>query len=227
MGRTERLFSLVGLLRKAKRLQFDEMREHMKVSPATLKRDLKYLRETLGTPVHYDAFDRTYRVNDPSSQPHHEIPSVWFSEADLYSLVLAQQILKEIDPHEQLAPNLKPVVDRIETLLARSGRANELVNRITFLLPGKHAVDATGFTCVTTALARRQQIQIRYFTRSRRALTTRIVSPQRLVFLQDWYLDAWCHQSQTLRRFTLHEMESAVCMDEAALEVSPQDLDDI
>lgn len=226
MARTERLFSLVGLLRKAKRLQFDEMRERLKVSPATLKRDLKYLRETLGTPVHYDAFDRTYRVND-SAGSHHEIPSAWFSEADLHSLLLAQQLLQEIDPHEQLAPNLKPLVHRIETLLARSGRANALVSRIKFRLPGRHAVDATGFASVTTALARRHQLSIRYFTRSRRALTSRVVSPQRLVFLGEWYLDAWCHQAQTIRRFTLHEMESAVCLDEAALEVSPQDLDDV
>lgn len=227
MGRTERLFSLVGLLRKAKRLRFDEMRERMNVSPATLKRDLKYLRETLGTPVHYDAFDHTYRVNDPGSASHQEVPSVWFSEADLHSLLLAQQLLQEIDPHEQLAPNLKPVVHRIETLLARSDRANASVNRVIFRLPGRHAVDATGFASVTTALARRHQLSIRYFTRSRRALTSRVVSPQRLVFLGEWYLDAWCHQAQTVRRFTLHEMESAVCLDEAALEVSPKDLDDV
>ena len=227
MGRTERLFSLVSLLRKAKRLQFDEMRERMKVSPATLKRDLKYLRETLGTPVHYDAFDRTYRVNDPSSQSHHEMPSVWFSEAELYALLLAQQILKEIDPQERLAPNLKAAVHRIEMLLASSGRANELINRITFLLPGKHAVEATGFSSVTAALARRHQLRIRYFTRSRRALTSLVVSPQRLVFLREWHLDAWCHQTQAMRRFALSEMESAACMDEAALDVSLQDLNDV
>jgi predicted DNA-binding transcriptional regulator YafY len=227
MGRTERLFRLVGLLRKAKRMQFNEMRERMNVSPATLKRDLKYLRETLGTPVHYDAFDRTYRVSDPSNQPHHEIPSVWFSEAELYSLHLAQQLLKEIDPQEQLAPNLKSVVLRIEALLAPSGRANALVSRIKFRLPGKHSVDATGFTAVTTALVRRIRLSIRYFTSSRPALTSSVVSPQRLVFLQEWHLDAWCHNAQAMRRFNLHELESAVCMDEAALEVSPQDLDDV
>ncbi len=226
MGRTERLFSLVGLLRKSKRMQFDEMRERLQVSPATLKRDLKYLRETLGTPVHYDAFDRTYRVSDPSSQAHHEIPSVWFSEAELYSLHLAQQLLKEIDPQEQLAPNLKSVVHRIETLLAPSGRANALVSRIKFHLPGKHDVDGAGFSAVTTALARRHQLSIRYFTSSRPALVSCVVSPQRLIFLQEWHLDAWCHDVQAMRRFKLHELESAVCMDEAALEVSLKDLDD-
>lgn len=226
MGRTERIFRLVGLLRKAKRLQFSEMRERMNVSPATLKRDLKYLRETLGTPVHYDAFDRTYRVSDPSSRPHHEIPSVWFSEAELYSLHLAQQLLKEIDPQERLAPNLKSVVHRIETLLAPSGSANALVSRIKFRLPGKHPLDATGFASVTSALARRNQLSIRYLTPSRPASS--VVSPQRLVFLQEWwYLDAWCHDAQAMRRFKLHELESAVCLDEAALDVSPQDLDEV
>ncbi len=227
MGRTERLFSLVGLLRKSKRMQFDELRERLQVSPATLKRDLKYLRETLGTPVHYDAFDRTYRVSDPSSQPYYEVPSVWFSEAELDSLLLAQQLLKEVDPEDWLAPNLKQVVRRIEALLSYSGRTNELVKRVQFRLPGKLVLDATAFAAVTDALARRHRLSIRHFAGSRRSLTSRVVSPQRLVFLQEWHLDAWCHEAQAMQRFTLHEMESAACMDEAALEVSTQDLDDI
>lgn len=64
MGRTERLFRLANLLRDRKRLRFDELLERMDVSPATLKRDLKYLREQLGTPVEYDAFERSYHVTE-------------------------------------------------------------------------------------------------------------------------------------------------------------------
>ena len=116
------------------------------------------------------------------------------------------------------------MVDRIKALLAGSGRANELVDRIAFLLPGKHFVDATGFTSVTTALARRKKLQIRYFNgpgETPGAAETQRASSR---CAENWYLDAWCPQAQTLRRFTLHEMESAVCMDEASLEVSLQDL---
>ena len=51
MGRTERLLKLANLLRGRRKLRFDQLLERLDVSRATLKRDLKYLREQLGTPI--------------------------------------------------------------------------------------------------------------------------------------------------------------------------------
>jgi predicted DNA-binding transcriptional regulator YafY len=53
-----------------------------------------------------------------------------------------------------------------------------------------------------------------------------VVSPQRLVHYRDnWYLDAWCHQKEALRSFSLDAMRNAVPVEEAALEIPDAELD--
>lgn len=82
MGRTERLFRITSLLRETKRIRFNDMLDRLGVSPATLKRDLKYLRENLGTPIHYDAFERAYQLGTSGQRARQEIPGFWFNEAE-------------------------------------------------------------------------------------------------------------------------------------------------
>ncbi len=219
MGRTERLFRLANLLRDRKRLRFDEMLDRLDVSPATLKRDLKYLREQLGTPVEYDAFERSYQIADSAPRARQELPGLWFSEADLHSLLMAQRLLAEIDPAGGLAPRLHAVVERVESLLSKSEGGRELASRIRLVTPGRREVAPGAFGAVTGALMRRRRLRLAYFTRSRQAQTQREVSPQRLVHHRTWYLDAWCHQAQGLRRFALDALGEAAPLEEPAVDI--------
>jgi predicted DNA-binding transcriptional regulator YafY len=62
---------------------------------------------------------------------------------------------------------------------------------------------------------------MRYYVRSRREETERTVSPQRLVHWRNtWYLDAWCHTSDALRRFALDAVRSASLLEQRAKDVS-------
>jgi predicted DNA-binding transcriptional regulator YafY len=56
----------------------------------------------------------------------------------------------------------------------------------------------------------------------KRALTgRRQVSPQRLTHYRNtWYLDAWCHRSDGLRRFALDAVRDAAMLPQAAKEVA-------
>jgi predicted DNA-binding transcriptional regulator YafY len=52
-------------------------------------------------------------------------------------------------------------------------------------------------------------------------MTEREVSPQRLVHHRStWYLDAWCHKSEGIRRFSLDAVESATVLQAKAKDVS-------
>lgn len=219
MGRTERLFRLANLLRDRKRLRFDEMLDRLDVSPATLKRDLKYLREQLGTPVEYDAFERSYQVADLPQRARQELPGLWFSEADLHSLLMAQRLLAEIDPTGGLAPRLEGVVQRVESLLSKGEGGGTAAARIRLSIPGARRVNAEAFAAVTSALMRRRRLRLNYFTRSRQAQTLRDVSPQRLVHHRTWYLDGWCHHAQGLRRFALDALGEVHALEEPAVDI--------
>ena len=61
MDRTERFYKIELLLRNRGCVSFDQLREALEVSPATLKRDLQYLRERMDAPIAYDRADNGYR----------------------------------------------------------------------------------------------------------------------------------------------------------------------
>ena len=219
MGRTERLLRLATLLRDRRRLRFEEMLDRLDVSPATLKRDLKYLREQLGTPVLYDNFDRSYHLAESNPRGRQELPGLWFSEADLLSLLMAQRLLAEVDPAGSLAPRLQAVTQRVESLLAMSEASPGVAARIRLVVPGRRDVAPQVFAAVTTALMRRRRLRLNYFTRSRQDQNLREVSPQRLIHHRTWYLDGWCHQAQGLRRFALDALSDVVTLEKPATDI--------
>lgn len=220
MGKTERLFRLANVLRDRKKLRFDEMIERLAISPATLKRDLKYLRDQLGTPVEYDTFDRTYQIAESPRRARQELPGLWFDESDLHALLLAQQLLGEVDPTGGLAPRLRAVIQRAESLVVRPGSGRELAARIRLVAPGRREVDAAVFSTVVSALARRRRLRLEDSGRAGEGPASREVSPQRLVHLHTWYLDGWCHAGQCLLRVALDGLQSAVALDAGATEVA-------
>jgi hypothetical protein len=75
-------------------VSFATLLEDLEVSRATLKRDLAYLRSRLGAPIEYDRDTKGYRFGkDTQAGGRHELPRLWFSEGELYSLLTARQLL--------------------------------------------------------------------------------------------------------------------------------------
>ncbi len=219
MGRTERLFRITSLLREAKKIRFTEMLDRLDVSPATLKRDLKYLRENLGTPIHYDAFERAYQMDTNGHKGKREIPGFWFDESELLALAFACRLLEELDPHQQLAPRLRLVIERLTASLPKDAWQGDWMDRIRLFMPGRREVSSQIFDAASAAVLQRRRLRIRYFTRSRDVRSDREVSPQRLIFQKAWYLDAHCHKVNALRRFSLDAIESATVLDESTFDI--------
>jgi predicted DNA-binding transcriptional regulator YafY len=81
-------------------------------------------------------------------------------------------------------------------------------------------VPAKYFELAAEATVRRQRLRLRYYSRGRREASEREISPQRLVHYRGtWYVDAWCHRSEGLRRFALDAFEAAALLDTRAQEV--------
>ena len=57
MDRTERFYKIELLLKSRGCVSFAALRSELAVSPATLKRDLQYLRERMDAPIVYDRLD--------------------------------------------------------------------------------------------------------------------------------------------------------------------------
>ena len=222
---TARLYRIEALIRSRGTVSFKTLIDELEVSPATLKRDLEYLRSRMGAPIEYDRDSNGYRFGkDEQAGGRQELPGLWFSEAELYSLLTAQQLLGGLDSDGLLSRHLQPLLDRIHQLLG-SGEgaqaAERVLKRIKVMTALRRPVPSRIFERVSTALLNRKRLQLRYLTRGRGEVSDREVSPQRLVHYRNtWYLDAWCHRVDALRRFALDAIEQAELLDTKARDLS-------
>jgi predicted DNA-binding transcriptional regulator YafY len=216
MSKTDRVYKIEMLIRQRGHCSFQALRDELEVSPATLKRDLEFLRDRLGAPIEYDRDLNGYRFGAGYRGQKHELPGLWFNESELYSLLMAHQLLSELDTDGVISRHLQPLLDRIHQMLggARSD-ASALIRRVRIVSPAKRPVPGPFFERVAEA-----RLHLRYLTRGRREVGERDVSPQRLVhYRSTWYLDAWCHTREKLLRFALDAVEAAQVLESKAKEV--------
>jgi len=221
---TARLYRIETLIRARGHVSFATLLQELEVSAATLKRDLEYLRSRMGAPIEYDRDANGYRFGTAYAGPRHELPGLWFDEAELYSLLMAQQLLAGLDSDGMLSRHLQPLLDRIHHILG-SGEgedaAQRLLQRVKVVTALRRPVPSRFFERVSAALLQRRRLHLRYLTRTRREVSERDVSPQRLVHYRNtWYLDAWCHRVDGLRRFALDAIEEAAMLEQPAREIA-------
>lgn len=224
MDRTERFYKIELLIRSRECVSFAALLEALEVSPATLKRDLQYLRERMDAPIEYDAAANGYRFGQQWRGTQHELPGVWFNERELHALLTMHQLLSSLDENGILSRHLQPMFDKLSGMLGKDeAEARELTRRVKLISTARRRVASEFFETVGSAVVQRLRLRLRYRKRGRTGgtLSERIVSPQRLVHYRNtWYLDAWCHQSEGLRRFALDAMEAAELLDEKAKPVA-------
>lgn len=221
MSKTARVYKIELLIRNRGQLSFQALLDELEVSPATLKRDLEYLRDQLGAPIEYDRALNAYRFGADYRGQKHELPGLWFSERELYSLLMAYQLLNDLDADGVISRHLQPLLDRIHQMLGRGeADAKALLRRVRIIGAARRVVASDHFERVAEALLERRRLRMRYLTRGRRQTSEREVSPQRMVHYRNtWYLDAWCHARDRLLRFALDAIVEAQVLPAAAKEV--------
>jgi len=222
---TARLYRIEALIRARGHVSLQTLLDELEVSRATLKRDLEYLRSRMGAPIEYDRDANGYCFGpDTAAGGRQELPGLWFNESELYSLLTAQQLLAGLDSDGLLSRHLEPLLERIHQLLG-SGEgaeaADRLIKRIKVVTALRRPVPSRFFERVSSALLQRKRLHLRYLTRGRGEVGERQVSPQRLVHYRGtWYLDAWCHRVEALRRFALDAIEQAEVLDTKARDLA-------
>ena len=228
MSRAERFYKIERLVRSRGPISLQALQDELEVSRATLVRDLEYLRNRLGAPIEYDRGGGGYRLAESQRGARHELPGLWFDERELYSLLMAHQLLSGLDADGTLSRHLQPLLERIHQLLG-SGDASldsaTLMKRVKIIHAARRPVPSRFFERVAEALLQRRRLHLRYLSRGRGEVGEREVSPQRLVHYRNtWYLDAWCHRVGGLRRFALDAIEDATALPSRARDLPMQPL---
>jgi len=230
MNQTERLYKIEQMLSESRTVPISAMLDRLEISRATFKRDLNYLRDRLNAPIVWDRFAGGYRFEEskPGARkagPKHELPGLWFNSSEAYALLAMQQLLKEIEPN-LLAGQIEPLSVRLRALLGSTEHdVGEIEKRIKVLQVGARRANPEHFAQIAKAVLTRRQLQIDYFSRGAAQLTTRTISPQRLVnYRGNWYVDAWCHLRNGLRSFSVDAVQQVEALRERSKAVSEKDL---
>ena len=214
MDRTERFYKIERLLRERKVVPRRAFLDALEVSLATFKRDLEYLRERLDVPIEWSADKGGYEL---VSGRKAELPGLWFNDSEIHALLVMDAMLADLSPG-LLEGHVAPLRARLEMLLEEGQvEPDEVRKRVRVLRQAARALPAGVFEVVAAATLKRRRLRIGYAARSTAEATERVVSPQRLVLYRDnWYLDAWCHLRDGLRKFSVDAISSPAMLDDKA-----------
>lgn len=231
MDRTERFYKIDQLISERKSVTFAAMKEALEVSPATLKRDIQYLRERLNCPLIWDRETRGYRYESGAAHPgsQFELPGLWFNASEIHALLTMQHLMANLDKGGLLSPHIQPLMARLNGLLGTADNtAEEVRKRVRIIGAAARRMHLSHFETVGSALLRRKRLMITYHARGTDEVTEREVSPQRLVhYRENWYLDAWCHMRKALRNFSVDAIQKAEILEKPAREVSEKTTDEV
>jgi predicted DNA-binding transcriptional regulator YafY len=226
MSINERIYRIDQLLNDRKTVSFQELLDRLEVSPATLKRDLAYMRDRLNAPIVYDKEQNGYKFEN--NLENYALPGLWFSPEEIYALLTMQHLLSNLDSGGLLSKHVKPLQSRLLAMLEDSDSSfEEIQKRVKIEKMGSRKYDLEHFQEIGLALIKRKRLFIEYQSRSKDENTSREISPQRIVYYRDnWYLDAWCHLKNALRSFSVDAIKMAEMIEKKADDISDNELDD-
>ena len=226
MDRLERFYKIDQLLKDRKVVSFALFKSELGMSPASVKRDLAYMRERFNAPIEYDREANGYRFGAPGPGPRYELPGLWFNSAEVLALLTTLRMLGELQPG-MLDGQIESLRERLRKILGSGDHSwQEVEKRIRIFQPERRAGDSRHFSAVAAAVLKRARLWVRHYNRKKDEETEREVSPQRLVHYRDnWYLDAWCHLRNGLRSFAVDAIRDAQLRDGRAKEISGTELD--
>jgi predicted DNA-binding transcriptional regulator YafY len=104
---------------------------------------------------------------------------------------------------------------------------DQLQKRIKIETIGSRKLNLEHFQAIGSSLLKRKQLHIDYLGRGKNELTSRDISPQRLIYYKDnWYLDGWCHLKEDIRSFSVDAIQRVEILEIKAKDVSEEKLNE-
>ena len=108
VDRSERFYQIDRLLKDRHVVSMTTFLTELEVSPATIKRDLEYLRSRFEAPIEWDPKRGGYcYAEPPRGQPRFELPGLWLGADEIQALLLMEDLLAQLQPgllRQHLAP---------------------------------------------------------------------------------------------------------------------------
>jgi predicted DNA-binding transcriptional regulator YafY len=223
----DRIFQLHAILSSRRTpIPLEELMAKLECSKSTLHRAINSLKDRLNAPVVFDANAGGYKYGKPETGEAFELPGLWFRAHELQALALMQRLIKDAGGG-LLEEHFGALAKRLDELTKHQHlNLGEAAQRLRFPAIAARPAGAA-FNTVASATLQRRKVWLEYHARSTDEVTERTVSPQRIVHYREaWYLDAWDEGKDALRSFSIDRIRRATVVDERALEVAENALDE-
>lgn len=224
----ERISKIVRFIRQRGSAPMSFLKEELEVSEATLKRDFDFLRDRLGCPLEWDRSKRGWIIRDELAEGEKfELPGIWFDSSEVLALLTMLHLVEGVQPG-LLEGHVAPLKSRLRNMMAEGIMTTHTIEhklRLIHFAPRK--VESKHFQQVASGLLEGKQLHLEYWNRGRKESTSRVISPQQLVhYRENWFLDAWCHNKNALRSFSLDAIQSVRVLNERAIEVGAKEMEE-
>jgi len=181
----------------------------LEVTPRTILRDIRFLRDRLHAPLEFDNVRNGYYYTDPSFR----FSYFEATEGELVALLISAQVMDqyrgtpfEQDLHKALAKISKSLPDTIEVPF------DALTSCLSVLPRVQTTYNPEIFRVLVTAVRQSRQVSMVYWTAGRDETQRRTVDPYDLVLApdDDWCLIGHCHLRNAIRLFKVQRVRSAV-----------------
>jgi predicted DNA-binding transcriptional regulator YafY len=217
MSESIRLYKYQALLANGRGASRERLMAAVEVSLATFKRDIAKLRDQMSVPIEFDRDSGFYKLNTTGNNARFELPGFWLQQDEIIALATIQKMLSQLAP-SLMGPQLAPLERKLQELLDKQGLSTgELDKRIKLMYAGKRQLNAKVFETVAHATFARKRLSLQHFNRSTGELSSREISPIDIALYRgNWYVNAWCHMRDGLRRFSIDAIEQVALVDTTA-----------
>lgn len=220
MNQQQRQRSIIEQMKAVRqKISLDELAGFYEKKPRTIRRDIKYLIEEKNAP--WFIHDNHVHI-DPSRQEAIELHGQWFDRQELEALFVLNQVIEQLSPGS-LKAQLQPLENKIHKLLQNEISGYNLGQFVRLIEIADRTVDNAVFQAITQALSEQKQLQISFWNRETDTNRQRKISPLQLVRYKDnWKVDAWCHQKNALRTFSLEAIQQIELINQPLYKVEKQ-----
>ncbi|WP_343654274.1 helix-turn-helix transcriptional regulator [Paraburkholderia caribensis] len=222
----ERINKIVSLIRKHGAVSMSLLKKELEMSENSVKRDINFLRDRLNCPLEWDRSRNGYVIHDHLAPGgRFELPGMWFEASEVVALLTMLHLVEGVQPG-LLEDHVAPLKSRLRTMLSTGTRSiNPIEKKVKLIHFAPRQVEPKHFQLIAGALLEGKRLRLQYWNREKRQRTTREISPQRLVhYRENWVVDAWCHEKNALRTFSLEAIEDVQVLDTNVVEVGEDEL---
>ena len=165
----------------------------------TIRRDVTYLRDSLGAPLAYDSHRRGFYY----TRADYQFPSIAISEGELLGLFLGSQLLRQYHG-TKLGEHLARLCTRLAEFLPSTVAIdlNDLPHSYAARPAPAEPIDATIMQTLLDSVRDCATLDVLYYTASRDLTQRRRIDPYGLYFVDgETYVVAYCHLREDIRKF--------------------------